>query len=172
MEKLKSFWEKFKSIKHIQIISAIVVGLLICVIYFAFMQTTESDDISENSSENYSTAEEYVTMLENKLSYVLSKISGVGNVDVVITLESGFTFEYATDVETKTVSSGGTETTVTTETIILVSDEPVVVKQNYPVIKGVVIVAEGAENFAVKMNIMTAAGTVLQIDSENITILY
>ncbi len=172
MSKLKDFWDKFKKIKHIQIISAVVVGLLICLIYFGFSQMTKSEEITENSTEEYSSAEEYVTALENKLCYVLSKITGVGNVDVVITLASGFTFEYATDVETKTVSSGGTETTVTTETIILVSNEPVVVKQNYPEIKGVVIVAEGAENFAVKMNIMTAVETVLQIDTSNITILY
>ena len=89
--------------------------------------------------------------MENKLKNVISKISGVGEANVIITLESGFTYEYATDTETKTITSGGTETTLTTQTVILVNGQPVVVKQIYPVVKGVVIVAKGAENFAVKM---------------------
>ena len=171
MSKMKDLWNKVKGIKHIQIILAVVIGLIICVAYFSFCSKPKGDNISDISTEEYSSAEEYVNALENKLVNVLSKISGVGETSVIITLESGFTYEYAKDTETKTVVSGGTETTVTTETVILVSNEPVIVKQNYPVIKGVVIVAKGAENFSVKMNIMAAAETVLAVDAHNITIL-
>ena len=77
----------------------------------------------------------------------------------------------ATETDTKTTVSGGTETTITTETVILVSNEPVIIKENYPVIKGVVIVAKGAENFSIKMDILEAVETVLEVDSDNITIL-
>ncbi len=171
MSKIKNLWEKLKGVKHIQIIIAVVVGLILCVAYFSFCTKPKSDKISDNSTQEYSSTEEYVHALENKLVNVLSKIAGVGETSVVITLECGFTYEYATDTETKTVVSGDTETTIKTETIIMVSNQPVIVKQNYPVIKGVVIVAKGAENFAVKMSIHTAALTVLEVDAENITIL-
>ncbi len=171
MSKMKDVWEKFKNIKHIQIVCAVVVALVLCVAYFALWGGSKDDSKAENSTEEFSSAEEYVSSLENKLCNVLSKISGVGEVSVVITLESGFTFEYATDKETNTVVSGGTETSITTETVILVSGEPVVIKQNYPVIKGVVIVAKGAENFSVKMDILSATQTALQVDQQNITIL-
>lgn len=172
MKKMKILLDKLKNIKHIWVIFAVVIALILVVAYFSFFTKPKSDNIQQDSTEEISSSEEYVASLENKLINVLSKLSGVGQTSVIITLESGFTYEYATDSETKTVVSGGTETTVKTETIILVSGQPVVVKQNYPVIKGVVIVAKGAENFKVKMDIQSAAMTVLKIDSSNITILY
>ncbi len=172
MSKFKNLWEKFKNLKHKEILAAVVVGLVLCAAYFAFFKTPTSDKTEQNSSEEYSSAEEYTQDLENKLKNVISKISGVRDVGVVITLESGFTYEYATDIETKTITSGGTDTTLTTQTVILVSGQPVVVKQNYPVVKGVVIVAKGAEDFAVKMKIISACETVLKTQSDKITVLY
>lgn len=171
MSKLKMLWAKFRSVKHFEIWLAVLIGIVVCVIYFAFFSNNDSDKIEENTTEEYSSAEEYVDMLENKLSNVLSKISGVGECSVIITLESGFSFDYATDSETQTTTNGGTETTITTETVILVSGQPVVVKENYPVIKGVVVVADGAKDFSVKMNIQDAVETVLDVDANNITIL-
>ena len=171
MNKIKNFWSKIKSIKHFEIVLAVLVGLIVCVVYFSFWNKPKNDNTEKNSTQTYSSAEEYVYFLENKLCNVLSKIDGVGDVNVILTLQCGFTYEYATDSETKTTVSGGNETTITTETVILVSNEPVIVKEIYPVIKGVVVVAEGAENFTIKMNILTAVETVLEVERENITIL-
>jgi len=171
MNKLKGLWDKFKGIKHIQMYIAIFIALLVCVVYFGFLSKPKDDKITENSPEEFSSAVEYVDWLENKLNNVLSKISGVGNVNVLVTLETGFSYEYATDTETKTTTSGGNEITVTTETIIMVSNQPVIVKEFYPKIKGVVVVAEGAENFNIKMNILTAVETILEIERDNITVL-
>lgn len=172
MNKVKAFFERFKKIKHIHIYIAVLIGILVCVVYFCnFRPKKTSDKIDDSSTENYGTSVEYVDYLENKLSNVLSKVSGVGKVEVIITLENGFSYEYATDTETKTMVSGGTETTVTTETVILVSNEPVVTKEIYPSIKGVVVVAEGAKDVSVRLNILTAVETVLEVDRNNITIL-
>ena len=171
MSKLKNFWDKFKSIKHYEIILAVLIGLVVCAVYFMFVYQPKTDNSNETSTEEYSSEEEYVDMLENKLCNVLSKISNVGNVSVVITLESGFSYEYATDTETTTSSAGGTENTITTETVVLVSNEPVIVKKIYPKVKGVVIVADGAKDFSIKMNILTAVETVLEVDRNNITVL-
>lgn len=170
MSKFKDFWMRIKKVRHIQIILPVLIGIIACVAYFSFVGANDGDK-SENSTQEASTAVEYVDNLENKLCNVLSKISGVGDCEVVITLQCGFEYEYATDSETKTTISGGNETTITTETVILVSNEPVVVKEIYPVVKGVVVVASGAKDFAVKMNIISAIETVLEIDPNNITIL-
>lgn len=171
MNKLKDFFEKLKSKKHFEIYLAVFIGLIVCVAYFCFSSKTKADNSEQISTVESGSAMEYVDYLENKLSNVLSKISNAGQTSVVITLENGFSYEYATDIETKTTTSGGIETVVTSETIILVANEPVVEKQIYPKIKGVVIVAEGAEDFNVKMNILTAVETVLEVDRNNITIL-
>ncbi len=168
MKMIKDFFEKIKKVKHFEIYLAVFIGLIVCVCYFAFfVDKTTDDTITENSTQEYSSTQEYVDILENKLSNVLSKISGVGEVSVLITLESGFSYEYAFDTET--ITSGTNETT--TEMLVIIDGEPVVVKEIYPVIKGVVIVAEGSENFSIKMNILDAVTTILGIDESNITIL-
>ena len=171
MNKLKEFLEKIKNLKHKPMLLAVFVGVVVCVFYFSFLTPTKSDTNSDNSTQQTSSAEEYVDMLENKLANVLANISGVKSCDVIITLESGFDYVYATDTETKTTISGSNETSITTETVILVSNEPIVVKEIYPTIKGVVVVASGAEDITVKLNILSAVETVLEVDSNNITIL-
>lgn len=170
MNKIKEMLQKVKNIKHFQLWIALLIGVCVCLVYFSFC-SPKTDKQEESSTTEISSTMEYVDNLENKLCNVISKIDGVGSVSVAITLESSFTYEYATDTETKTTVSGGVETSITTETVILVSNQPVVVKENYPIVKGVVIVAQGAENFSVKMNILTAVETILEIDRNSITIL-
>lgn len=170
MNKIKDFWINFKTNKKMQVIIAVFVAILVCVVCFAGIKT-KNDNLTENSTQTSSDNMEYVSDLENKLCNVLSKISGVGDVNVIITLKSGFSYEYASNSETKNIVSGDTQTTTTTTNIILVSGQPVVVKENYPVIKGVIVVAKGAEDIKVKMAILEAVETVLEIDQNEITVL-
>lgn len=171
MNSLKGFLDKCKKIKHFPVLIAVAVGLVVCVIYFSVFLPTKNDTKLPETTETATSAMEYVDNLENRLNNVLSKISGVQSVNTLITLESGFSYQYATDTETKTTTSGGQEITITTIKLIWDEDKPVVVKEIYPVIKGVVVVAKGAENFSVKMDIMDAVETILQIDRNSITIL-
>ncbi|MBP3619368.1 MAG: hypothetical protein J6J24_01770 [Clostridia bacterium] len=172
MNKLKDVWNKFKSVKHFQIYIALLFAIIVCVIYFSFFKNTNTDKSTNLSTDANLSTDEYVETLENKLCNVLSNISGVGQVDVVITLQSGFSYVYATDTETKTTTSGTTETTITREDVLLVSNEPVIIKEVFPEIKGVVVVAKGAENIGIKLNILSAVETALEIEAKDITILH
>lgn len=169
MSKIKEIFEKMRKIKHIQIILAVAVALLVCVIYFSFFTSTKSDKKDETSPTSFSSAEAYVDWLENKLDNVLSKISGAGQVSTIVTLQNGFTYDYAKEIETRT-STGG-DVVITSETLILVNGEPVVVKEWFPVVQGVVIVSSGANDFSVKMKMLEAVQTVLEIKADNIKIL-
>ena len=123
--------------------------------------------------------EEYGGHLESKLENVLKNIDNAGNVNVMITFSGRITYEYATEKEEVTTSSsvtGGTNSkTTTNEKLIIVmqngKETPLIVKEIYPPIAGVVVVASGAGNIAVKLNIMSAVETVLDIDSNKIQIL-
>ncbi len=169
MSKIKEMWQKLRKIKHIHIIVAMVAALLLCVIYFSFLSSPKTDKKEENTSVTFSSSEEYVGWLENKLNNVLSQISGAGKVSTIVTLESGFTYDYAKEVETRSSTAG--DVVITSETVILVNGEPVVVKEWFPVIRGVVIVSSGANDFGVKMKMLDAVMTVLEIEQESITIL-
>lgn len=169
-DKLHAAFEKLKKIKHIEIYIAVIFAVIIIAIYLSSLggkpKETEGSDGTQN--ETFSSSQEYVDYLEHKLINVLTGVKGAGQVNVVITLENGFEYVYATEDETKTVAGGGT---VTTSKIIMVDGKPVIEKEIYPTIKGVVIVATGANDITVKMNLLTAVQTVITVINNNITIL-
>ena len=171
MNSLKTLWDRLKKIKHIEIYIAIVAALIIIAIYLSSLSFGGKDEQSDNNSQNsplvFSTSAEYVDYLENKLEYVLSSIKGTGSASVMVTLESGFAYDYATEEETLKTSEGSKTTTK----LVLVDGQPVIVEEHFPVIKGIVVVAKGAEDIGVRMNILNLIQTVVNVDSASITIL-
>ena len=170
-DKFKALYEKIKKVKHIQIYIAIGLAVIIALIYFStvFNKPKESSSTKDdNISKEFSSSLEYVDYLENKLENVLTKVKGAGDVEVIITLEKGFEYVYVTEEETRTTSNG---TTVTTSTVVLVDGQPVLEEEIYPIINGLVVVASGADNINVKMNILSVIQTVIDIDNSKINIL-
>ena len=53
----------------------------------------------------------------------------------------------------------------------MVGGKPFVIKESYPEIVGVVIVADGANNLSVKMSLLNAAQVFLSIDEQKIKVL-
>ena len=164
------FFQKLRSIKHIEIILAVVLGAIALLIYLS----TFSSSSSKTSSTATSSAE-YATMLEQKMENIISKLEGVGNVSVMITLTSGPEYVYATDeeIQTNKNESNGviTSTTITTSNPIIVSNEMVVVKEIMPTVGGVVIVASGAENTKVKLEIIKTVQALVNVPQANIEVL-
>ncbi|MDL2280861.1 hypothetical protein LJC10_03260 [Selenomonadales bacterium OttesenSCG-928-I06] len=126
----------------------------------------------------------YEEKVENKLANLLAQIKGAGQVSVNITLENEASFEHAKNVskEVRTIeekdSTGGVRTTTENKTNeqILVSrengiDRPVIAKEYKPVIKGVVIVAEGGADSRVKANITKAVERGLGLAPHKIVVL-
>ena len=166
MNKLNQFSQnliaKFKENKKILFIVALVfLALVFCFLIFNKSSNLGDQDVSYDS--NY----EYASYLESKVKQSLKSIENVGNVSVTITFDGGVEYVYAQEEETKTTSSGS----ITSSSLVLVSGKPVLVKEVYPKIKGIVIVASGAKNIKVKMDILKAVQTVLDVSNEKITIL-
>jgi stage III sporulation protein AG len=126
----------------------------------------------------------YEEALESKLANLLAQVKGAGTVSVNITLESGAIQEHAKNVtkEIKTVqekdSAGAIRTTTETkesEQVLLSKengiDKPVMVREYKPVIRGVLVVAEGANDSTVKANLTKAVESGLGIPSYKITVL-
>jgi len=155
------FLAKIKSVKNIEIIFVAILGVVVILIMLSSFNFTDSE-----TSDDFSTTE-YVSQLESKLSTILSNVQGAGKVKVMLTVESGM--ETVTAVETVVTSSGNQ--TVTTTSPILVSGKPVVLKELYPKVIGVLIVAEGADSIKVKLELLKATSSVLSID-ENIVEIF
>lgn len=122
--------------------------------------------------------------LEEKLAALLSKVRGAGRVSVSVTLADGGAQRHAenTTKETKTVeekdTSGGVRTTSESKESVQVllrkdsgADRPVTVMRTRPQVQGVLVVAEGAGDSAVKARLTEAVRTGLGVASYKIEVL-
>ncbi len=180
------FFKKLKSIKNIEIVVAVLIICVMFLIYFGTSGKASSSASTKGTSIadiQYTSASQYAKELEAKLEKTLSQIQGAGNVSVVITLESSSELIIAKTVETVKKSESVTDKGVTTKTEdveviekpLIVSgkngDEPIILLEVMPKISGVVVVAQGATDVNVKLNILKALQALLTIPSGNIEIL-
>ena len=159
---INTFLEKIKTNKKVQY--AVIVILLIIVL-FIFLFGFNVEELNTNTNEDEILV--YVNTLEDKLSSVLSKVAGVGSVEVVITVESG----RETVLAMKTTTKEGINGLETETSPIIINGKTVVVKELYPKIIGVLIVAKGAKNVSVMNKLQQATISLLDIDLNQIEIL-
>ena len=160
---LSNFLDKIRANKKIQYL---IIGVFLVIIIFVFLFGN-----IENSSQTLEKNDEiinYVNGLENKLSGALSEVSGAGKVSVVITIESGMETVLAMQSTTKKNADGQIEVQTTP---VMVNGKTVELKQLYPKIKGVLIVAEGANSIGVMTKIQQATMSLFDIEINQIEIL-
>ncbi|MBE7083653.1 MAG: hypothetical protein E7373_03515 [Clostridiales bacterium] len=162
-----SIWIKnlFEKIKNNKLFQYLIIGIL--AVTLIFLACTKS---KSNESQNYNQVDEvsaYLENLEEKLSKTLSSVSGAGKVSVVITVESGM----QTVLASKTVTTSDENGTKIEESPIIVNGKTVVIKELYPKITGVLIVAQGANNISVLSKLQQATVSLLDIELNQIEIL-
>ena len=136
---------------------------------------TEGESVAEN---------DYISCLEEKTRNLLSQVEGAGNVDVMITLNSGGESVFAQEnkkstSETEESASQGDSRGIVSETeestIVTVnngdgSTSPVVVKEKTAEISGIVIVAEGGDDVIVKDSLIRAAQALFGISANKVEV--
>ena len=141
--KVRFKWlEKIKNVKHIEIIVIAIFLVVLLLIYFSTPRSKSNSNatIKENTE---LTITRYIDNLEADLENTISKIRGVGNVNVLITL----------NLDNASI------------------ENDVIKTATFPKIKGIVIVASGVDNTSVKMNILRAVEAVVDISSGSVEIL-
>ena len=110
---------------------------------------------------------------------ILSTIKGAGTVRVLISYQSGPELIAATSQDSETVSNstgenGGSESIKTKTDVVTVKnngeEEALVLKEIRPEIAGVLVTATGAEDITVKMNILQAVQTLLNIPANKVDV--
>ncbi|AYO30705.1 stage III sporulation protein AG [Biomaibacter acetigenes] len=178
---------KNKAISHLIVIFAI--GFLFLSLAKTIAPPMRPQDITGTDSISIAQTpaaveQSYEERLEKQLAEVLKKVHGVGDVSIMITLENDMMVEPAFNTinSQKTSeekdSEGGvrtvTETQSNRQVVVLRKggeDEPLVVKKSTPMIKGVLIVADGASSSRIIEQITRAAATVLDIPVYKIKVL-
>lgn len=165
---------------------------LVCLgIFFMFVSVNPQRDTIEKAPPDSTevilpvTAKaDYRERLEKDLADRLRRIQGVGDVTVLITLESGPVYQYAenTDVTdrstTETDSAGGQRNTKEVQTRVQTvmtrsgsGEQALVTREIQPKVAGVIVIAKGAQEPLVRERIMRAVEAGLKLPLHRIQVL-
>lgn len=142
---LKELRELFRSEKSIKVI-LIAGAALIVVIALSSLTGGSAESDTEIGLFNYEKQAEYEAALEERLGNILSQIDGIGNINIMITLDSS---------EQNQFQKSG--------------DEPVYTKT--PAIRGVIVVCDGGDNIIIREKVISAVSGAFGISTTRISVI-
>lgn len=110
--------------------------------------------------------------LEQRLEAALSQMQGVGTAKVLLTLESGMTYQYQTDEQ---IHRRPDDLELDRQTVLTEDNSgrevPVTVKTTYPAYKGALVLCQGADSAAVRLNVVHAVSALTGLGSDKISVI-
>lgn len=187
-----------KGINHFQKL-LVLAGIGAAVMIFSSFLTSRQDAVplqnveppekdqavfaGKDKSSDMSMAD-YESFYENQLKEILEEVIGIGEVSVMVNLDSSEEVIVEKDINTKNQQTKEVDKDRATrditdasrdEKVVLVQGEkgeqPIVVKRVKPKVRGVLVVAKGAENMKVKAWITEAVQKALHVEPHKISIL-
>jgi stage III sporulation protein AG len=143
---------------------------------------TNQQNVTNTTSYDTNT---YIEEMENKLEKILKKVSGIGQVEVMITLkaskeqvtlkDSPYTQESLNEVD----GEGGSRTDSSVkreESTVLITAEdgslgPYIIQELEPDVEGVVVIAEGGDNIDIQLDIMEAAEVLFNVPAHKVKVM-
>ena len=159
-----------KKYKYAALVIVIGIALLLLPIGKSTGKT-EKETIVEDRSD-----EVWLSETETRLAALLSQIDGAGSVQVMLTLQTGSRTEYQFDTQISS-DANGTDNRSSEErkTVILSEgsayDKAAVSAVRYPQFQGALIVCEGAEHPAVRLDLINAVSALTGLNSSQITVV-
>lgn len=167
---------KIQKVKNLNLVLGIATACIVLLCMFSMY------GVNDNAVETKLESESYYKQVEDRLANVLSQIKGAGEVKVMINYSGTSEIITATTKNTstdKTTDNGSNSNRVTeskteiTEPVIIQQngeDVPVIIKEILPDIVGVIVVAEGAKDMSVKLNLVSAIQTLLNVSADKVEI--
>lgn len=162
------------------VVAAGLLGVaLILLSEFLPAKKTDNANAPNVPSPTAQTAEEYTDALEQRLGVVVRGIDGVGRCRVMVTLENGVEYVYASKEKAgRDYSTQGdrlSQTDDSESSVILVQTENgyegLLVTELQPTVKGVIVVCEGGGDATVRQRVIDAVSTGLNITSRRVCVV-
>ncbi|PWL49128.1 MAG: hypothetical protein DBY39_01885 [Clostridiales bacterium] len=159
-------------------IQYLAIALIMAVVLLLYFSTLTSDGEKQQQREQVQ-AEQTTAEIEDKLKVILSKVDGAGEVDVVINYESSSELVPAMSEQSNTSSNQSETTSSETKNenrdIATIKEggdtSALIIKEIQPVVRGVIIVAEGAGDIGVRLQLLEAVQTFLDVSAEKVEVL-
>lgn len=170
-----------------KIIIAIIVIAILLLLISSFVKSGD-DEPKDKGSANIN-IEDYILSQEKRLETVLKKINGAGNVSVFISIDGGGEKILAKNEKSKSSEDGekasndigiGTKSTrneTELESQVVLSgkssvNEPYVIEEKVPEIVGILVVADGASDESVRLEIFNSVKALYGIAPHRINVTY
>ncbi len=161
---IKKYLEKIKSIRLLVILG--FAGMILILLSEIFPADKPDKSINKTRSTESS---DFSTATEQKLEKILSRIDGVGKVNVLVSVEG--TEEYVFAQEMKESNSEGNSSQSENKFVLVQKDgdkEALVKKTVNPQIKGVVVVCDGGADSTIQEKVYRAVAVALDLTSDRI----
>ena len=153
------------------VLLALMLGILLLAAGKSF-SFSEKDVVSSPQKENQQMTLSADRETENRMAEILSKVEGAGQVDVMLTYRQT---EEKAIAHNETREEDGAKLR-TEQTAILLEDgdgatKPLILSERSPVVEGVVIAAQGADNPTVCAALNQAAQALLDVPAHKVAVL-
>ncbi len=150
---LQTVVDFFKNKNNLMLALILIIGIFL----MTFMGNEEKKEV-QNSLD--------VQSQEEQLQNILSKISGAGKVEVMITYYGGSETSIAYEMK----SENEEKSSQTDKRAVMSGNDPVVIQELYPEVKGVLVVAQGAGNAEVKHSLAQAAAAAMGVSISRVRV--
>ncbi len=167
LKKPLQFFEKYKFLLLI-----VCAGILLLLLPTKSGQTKSVSSSASEQGILFSLEEE-----EQKMKQALSKVSGAGRVEVVLTLQnSGERFFLQDETKNQKAGADGELEQNSEQSAVVISrgsglQETVLTQQEYPNYQGALVVCEGGENPSVCLELTKAVSALTGLGADKITVL-
>ena len=167
---IKKIWEKF----------GFNIFILLGVFGVILISLSELPKEKDEETAQAVSADEYRKNMEKELTRLLSSVNGAGQVQVMITLESGEETVYAWQEKTsddmqEQDGKSSTQRTTYENQVVMVSagseKQALVEKTMQPVVQGVVVVCRGADDIQVVSDITNAVSVALNVPTNRVCVI-
>lgn len=171
--------EKIKKITQNPKILVVIGVCGILLIFISSLFGSEDKNKKDSTDTTTYTVDEYCETLEKSIKNIVTGITGDKKPTVVVTLESGIRYSYASADETDVTSATGSSTDQSSESkkqsYITVKtadggEQALVVTEIMPEVRGVAIICKGGNNEITAEKIKNAVTAALNITSKRVYI--
>ena len=172
--------EKIKNLtKNPKMLIVIGLGGILLIFISSLFGRGDKPTNKEIGCDNVYTVEQYCETLEKNIKNIVRSITGDKNPTVVVTLESGIRYNYAStdDIDTSSASGGNSDQASESrkQSYITIKnadggEQALVIAQIMPEVRGVAIICDGGNNEITAEKIKNAVTSALNITSKRVYI--